>query len=80
MSHAHRASYGSITDTFRSGIPATGVIGAHYIGVGGGGGGGGAAAVASGSMYTGAGSGGSSGGPYHSAGSGHSERVRVSVI
>lgn len=72
MSHAHRASYGSISDTYRSGIPPSGVIGGHYIGVGGGGG-------ASGSSYTGAGSGGSSGGPYHSAGSGHSERVRASV-
>lgn len=63
MSHAHRASYGSISDTYRSGIPSSGGIGAHYMGAGG-------------STYTGAGSGGSSGGPYHSAGSGHSERVR----
>ena len=63
MSHAHRASYGSISDTYRSGIPSSGGIGAHYMGAGG-------------STYTGAGSGGSSGGPYQSAGSGHSERVR----
>ena len=63
MSHAHRASYGSISDTYRPGIPSSGGIGAHYMGAGG-------------STYTSAGSGGSSGGPYHSAGSGHSERVR----
>ena len=70
MSHAHRASYGSIADTYRTGIPPSGVVGAHYVGVGGGSGGGGGA-------YAGAGSGGGgSGAPYHSAGSGQSERVR----